>query len=99
MVGEVGCEERALGIPLECGFLAGRSNLPSVHDKGRARSCQGGIFTNSHFPPSFPRRGEWVNAKAQGRNGKGIPAYAGMTGGGAGNGGMGVFTLESGRQR
>ena len=23
--------------------------------------------------------GEWGNAKAQGRNGKGIPAYAGMT--------------------
>ena len=39
--------------------------------------------------------GEWVNAKTQGRNEKGIPAYAGMTGGvagydvrGAGVGGM-----------
>ena len=29
------------------------------------------------------------NAKAQGRNGKGIPAYAGMTGGGAGYDGRG----------
>ena len=28
--------------------------------------------------------GEWGNAKTQGRNEKGIPAYAGMTGGGAG---------------
>ena len=30
------------------------------------------------------RGGEWGNAKTQGRKEKGIPAYAGMTGGGAG---------------
>ena len=30
------------------------------------------------------RAGEWVNAKAQGRNEKWIPAYAGMTGWGVG---------------